>query len=481
MMKKMIRLQSAWKGAAAAASALAAAVILSCTGYAQEELPEAFDPRPDAVSAIREQYWGACWAFGGISSLESYLIKAGMADTDIELSVEDVLWWCNGSPSGYGWTNRSRNDGGYAAMTTGYLETIGARLAEDIPYFGKPDDPDDIIQEFYGAGDNELPENFETAPVAFEVTDIVFLASTTPEEVKELILKYGALTVPMKDDPDFFREDTAAYWVPSRHFEEECNHSVSIVGWDDNFPRESFKEADGALPEHDGAWLIKNSYGTEYGGQGGYIYVSYEDAFILKDMEDYNQMYAIAGVREPLSLKSYLWDEFGAVSSLKMEGADRAAIANVYEFGAGEKLDEISFVTWSKGAQYHLYYAPVSDNVPSADEAQWKLLAEGTVAFDGYMTVPIEEMPEALPEGKGAIVLTLDGEEPEFGTDENMLHYGNPFFNAKADDGVSFILTGQNFAPAKRAVKTETMEYELVLNFCLRAYTEEVNRAEESE
>ena len=98
--------------AAAAAQTLPAAAA---------ELPAAWDPRPDQVSAVREQYWGTCWDFGGISSLESYLIKFGLADTSVDLSEEDVLWWVNGNysdpdlnnpSSGFGWTNLRRNDGG---------------------------------------------------------------------------------------------------------------------------------------------------------------------------------------------------------------------------------------------------------------------------------------------------------------------------------------------------------------------------------
>ena len=64
-----------------------------------QELPGSYDPRPDMASDIREQYWGTCWVMGGVSSLESYLVKTGLADPDIDLSEEDVLWWTNGNYS----------------------------------------------------------------------------------------------------------------------------------------------------------------------------------------------------------------------------------------------------------------------------------------------------------------------------------------------------------------------------------------------
>ena len=456
---------------------------LCAAGFAcAEEIPEKFDPRPDGVAAIREQYWGTCWAFGGISSLESYLIKEGLADTDIELSVEDVLWWCNGNPNLHGFVKRSRNDGGHSVMTAGYLETMGARLAEDIPYFGKPEgetvpEGEEALQpdmsEYYGFGDNQLPENFETAPVVFEVTDIIYLNSAAPEEVKEIIMEYGALTVSLLDDPDLLCEETATYWNPQVDLYAESNHMVSIVGWDDNYPREYFLEVNGIHPEKDGAWLVKNCYGTEYGSEGGFLSVSYDDPYILTVSDERDFMYAIAGAREPLSLKRYLCDEFGAVSSLKAADTDRAVIANVYEFGAGETLAEISFVTWSEGAAYQLFYAPVKDDVPVADEGQWKLLAEGTIDFSGYMTVELDESAQdkELPEGDGAIVLALTGDHLEFGVDENLLHNGRPFYNAIIDENTSFILKDQAFVPAEKDWITETMEYTAPLNFSLRAYT----------
>ena len=86
-------------------------------------------------------------------------------------------------------------------------------------------------------------------------------------------------------------------WAQYTDEERMPNHAVCIVGWDDSYSRENFNA--GHLPEGDGAWIVKNSWGseTEYAtredgtpigkrawgvrnGEGlatGYFYLSYYD------------------------------------------------------------------------------------------------------------------------------------------------------------------------------------------------------------
>ena len=440
---------------------------------AEQTYPESLDPRPDGVSAIREQYWGTCWDLGGIATLETSLIKAGLADSSIELSAEDVLWWSNQNTEG-GWTNQRRDDGGYAAMTVGYMETVGVRSGADIPYFGEPSDPEDDTSDFYGEGENTRPENYDTAPVLYDVTDIVFLEEGSIEALKDLITKYGAVTVSYRDGKDVFREDTGAAWAPY-DAEKPANHTVSLVGWDDNFPTETFVEIDGKLPEQNGAWLVKNSYGTEYGPEGGFIHLSYGDGYMMKP-EEYNYIYAVAGAREAAGYKRYIHDQFGPVTFWEPENDGSNTYAAVYEFGADERLAEVSFATMAQNAQYEIYYAPVEDGVPSADASGWKLLAEGEKQYAGYYTEKTASK-EAIPEGKGAIILKLTAEHPSIGTDENLLQMGRPMFNAKADENSSFILKDGSFAPSEREKQgVGDIVYTENVDFCLRAATEPVNQ-----
>lgn len=69
--------------------------------------------------------------------------------------------------------------------------------------------------------------------------------------------------------------------------EKYGGHATLIVGWDDTIDREKFRitsrDMDGtviaeAMPERDGAWICRDSYGTELESYPDYYYVSYESA-----------------------------------------------------------------------------------------------------------------------------------------------------------------------------------------------------------
>lgn len=57
-------------------------------------------------------------------------------------------------------------------------------------------------------------------------------------------------------------------WAHYTYEPVAANHAVTIIGWDDHYPKENFAHKtmngqDAPLPERDGAWLVKNSWGSE--------------------------------------------------------------------------------------------------------------------------------------------------------------------------------------------------------------------------
>ncbi len=85
-------------------------------------------------------------------------------------------------------------------------------------------------------------------------------------------------------------------WAHYTYKTESPNHGVTIVGYDDAYSRANFGDGVNDLPEGDGAWIVKNSFGSQTedfpnnqgltpdwgltdadGNHTGYFYVSYYD------------------------------------------------------------------------------------------------------------------------------------------------------------------------------------------------------------
>lgn len=139
------------------------------------------------------------------------------------------------------------------------------------------------------------------------------------EKIKAAVKKYGAVAVSYyayeRDEETYFNKETGAYcalwedYIYKRtpdgnavkfkdneyRFEKASNHAVLIVGWDDNYPHTSFKETpvsfDGeSYKAEDGAWIVKNSWGTDF-GKDGIEYISYMEPTICQYATVYDMEY----------------------------------------------------------------------------------------------------------------------------------------------------------------------------------------------
>lgn len=191
-----------------------------------------FDLREiNGVSPIKDQKsCGSCWAFSAIAAIESnYALKN---KNFIDLSEQSVLG-CSGAGS-------CATGGWYTRVFAWLLDNQQSFLTEEnnFPYEAK-----DMCQT-------------QVTPFDIKVTNYGSLQNNSIDEIKEALIKYGAVSAALfSNNKDFIYYKSG---VIKGNNEGNIDHAITIVGWDDNLQ----------------AWLIKNSWGESWGDKG-YAWVGY--------------------------------------------------------------------------------------------------------------------------------------------------------------------------------------------------------------
>ncbi len=326
-----------------------------------DAIPSKFDLRDWGwVSPVRNQGWmGACWTFGMSSALESALLKA--TDFGFNISMNNMKTVMKYSPYGA----LEVFEGGANLASVGYLLSwFGA-----IPYGADTYDEVGKLTEPIITGRN------------IHVQDVIFIPNNeipNGTQIKLAILKYGSLDVSFFGQSSY--DDEAEYYNPKTHAQytdlpETANHEVSIIGWDDNFPKEKFL----ITPPGNGAWIIKNSYGSEW-GDNGYLYVSYYDKALLKYKPGKVTDYAVATIIEntvPYN-KNYQYDITWLSNFAQSNGT--ISYMNVFE-----ALDDDLIA----GVGTYFNESGVSYTVKIFVNDELKLTQEGVSPYVGYHTIKL--------------------------------------------------------------------------------------------
>lgn len=230
------------------------------------------------VTSVKDQQSGGnCWAFAGLAVLESCILKA--SGDNVDLSEENMKNLMS-TYSDYGW-KMDTNQGGYPSMIMSYLTSwMGPVLEED-----------DLYDDY-----STLSTILNSVVHVQNIKYIKRTSYTDNDGIKEAILRYGAVGCGIYFDSSYYNEETCSYYGS---YTTSSNHAVAIVGWDDNYSKYNFKSP----PRDDGAFLVKNSWNTDWGNEG-YFYVSYYDTsfaainqdegiytFILDDAVKYDKNY----------------------------------------------------------------------------------------------------------------------------------------------------------------------------------------------
>jgi len=151
------------------------------------------------------------------------------------------------------------------------------------------------------------------------------------------------------------------------------------------------KERFGGKADVDGAFICKNSWGSEF-GDNGLFYVSYCDSVIG------NLAVAYTGIEDPDNYdRIYQQDEGGWVGVIGY-GRNKAYMANVYTAESDEALKAVGFYATGPDTSYKVYVC-ADYKGPSSLDISGKVYAQGTFRNAGYYTVNLSE-EVALEAGK---------------------------------------------------------------------------------
>jgi C1A family cysteine protease len=384
--------------------------------------PEAYDLRTfGRVTSVKNQNpYGTCWAFASCGALESGLLPGETWNFS-----EDNLVLTNGFDSGgdpYNW-------GGNFVRATAYLVRWGGPVNES--------------EDAYG--DNSTPPGLTPRKHMQEVNWIPARASALDNDnVKNAIMQYGGAYVSMGWYDSAYKSSTASYYYNGS---SGTNHGVLIVGWDDKYSAANFA----AAPADNGAFIVKNSWGTTW-GNSGYFYVSYYDSL-------FGRMSPMAVFNKAASTSNYSgiyqYDPLGDVSRLGYTGNASSWFANVFTAQATSSLSAVGFYTLTPGTSYEIY--------TGSSLATKTLSTRGTLAYMGYHTVTLSA-PVGVTNGQPFIVavkVTSPGTSYSIAVEEPVEGYSSA---ATAQPGQSYISSnGASWSDL-------TTVWDANANVCLKAY-----------
>ena len=444
-------------------------------------LPEHFDLRDyGKVTKVRNQDpWSTCWAFGACAAAEiSILNELGLTPEQYEekygrelnLSEKQVVWFTSvpvtdGDRSeGYHVFADNEQDmikkifdgGGVPAFAQSVFASLcgpseeytqnkeATLLVYGDKNGGRDEDGDWSLDDSYRSiysfelengnilpnpctwnNGVKTPENYVYDESAANVikqelmkghgVEISYYADvSTPEELKKGNMEFTNVA-----------SGNCAQYVDSYH---GASHAACIVGWDDNYKKENFKE--GKQPDKDGAWIIKNSWGSqtdadegdpdyrdlygyedENGKKTGYNYLSYYDRGI-DSLDSFDFITERIGSQGTFV---YQHDLLPKRNGMQLQGNNDKPLKMANVFDVQEDMDLFAVSTETAYENTRVTFEIYKLNKDFKDPTDGDKLDSRTVAFDfaGYHRINLNGRFNFNAGDKYSIIVTQQANTDE--------------------------------------------------------------------
>ncbi len=413
-------------------------------------IPSSFDPRkewPQYITPVRNQgHYGSCWAHGMMFAAEVNLLKNNLApqytNETLDLServLNHIAYNQDKYPNDYDPLHNSvgeystgsmsydqptyYDDGGNAYRSGSILQRWMGIVPEKDPY-GNPN-PDTYYNDIPKSGIDNMDVKYISPKGGNNLAhmeNMIRLDKDYKDDVKKYIMKDGALECSYYANSDYLGSDKVSFYC---YEDDGADHEVGLVGWDDNYDRKKFNASKDDLPEHNGAWLLRNSWGSDWGDEG-YFWLSYEDkslaeitAVEMAPEDDYDNNYYYAGAN--YDTQSYGSDiTLATVFKVKEEG------------GLRQQLRAVSFAfdTFELDYDVKIYKGRYEELIKNPSRgSDYDASAKGYREYPGVYTIKLDR---AVDLEAGEAFSVVIGLRQEYGGAINLFiekKAGNSFVN----------------------------------------------------
>ena len=320
-----------------------------------------------------------CWAFSTIKSLETNIaLKSNernlqnFSERHMDYATSRTFWDGTNEKGFY----RDVGDGGAIMEGLVYLTNgQGAVLESDMPFENNEvliplsfinKNVDTVVNDYYlfptinkeytydSNGNTSSVRYFKTDRTEYTDSEL----NSVRKVIKEHIMNNGSIATMTVGAQKKFYDGTTIFNSTSYNCNEsdyERDHAFSIIGWDDNYSKDNF--AEGHKPSTDGAYIILNSYGIS-AFNNGILYVSYEDKYIEKEIEE-----IISATKKDYD-NIYQKDFYGGLYQISIQRSNVGYYGAIFDrdTSKNEFIDSIG-VTLSSYCNVEVYINPNGSNI----------------------------------------------------------------------------------------------------------------------